>query len=97
VSLEDASHNETVVLLGYLNPLRRLAFLLWATLVGTRLLPGGLIAIYLVLTQRTPAALTRCAVVLRGRLAGWRTWRATRPANGAGGLPASVSKTATTA
>lgn len=97
VSLEDASHNETVVLLGYLSPLRRTAFLLWSTLIGTRLLPGGLVAIYLVLTQRTPAALLRCWVVLRGRLAGWRTWRSNRPGRGEARLPASVSKTASTA
>lgn len=97
VSLEDASHNETVVLLGYLTPLRRIAFLLWATGVGTRLLPGGLVAIYLVLTQRTPAGFMRCGVVLRGRLAGWRTWRSIRPEDRSARLPAPVSKTATTA
>ncbi len=97
VSLEDASHNETVVLLGYLSPLRRLAFLLWATLVGTKLLPGVLAATYLVLSQRSPAALMRCAVVFRGRVAGWKTWKSTRPIPDAARLPASVSKTASTA
>lgn len=87
VSLQDASHNETVVLLSYLTPARRVAFLLWATVVGTRLLPGGLIAVYLVITKRRASALRRCALVFRGRVAGWRTWqsnlRASRAQRGA--------------
>lgn len=78
-SLLDASHNETAVLLGYLTPARRIAFLLWATLVGTRLLPGCLVALYLVVTRLRLAPLTRCGVVLHGRLEGWRTWRGAPP------------------
>ena len=93
VSLEDASHNETLVLLGYLTPVRRLAFLLWATVVGTRLLPGGLIAVYLVITQGRAAALMRCAVVFRGRIAGWRTWQSTLLGNPKSRIPGPVSKT----
>ncbi len=78
-SLLDASHNETAVLLGYLGPARRIAFLLWATLIGTRLLPGCLVALYLVVTRLRLAPLARCAVVLRGRLQGWRSWREAQP------------------
>lgn len=78
-SLLDASHNETALLLGYLPPPRRLAFLAWATVVGTRLLPGCLVGLYLGATRLRLAPLRRCGVVLRGRLEGWRTWRATRP------------------
>lgn len=78
VSLKDASHNETVVLLGYLPPLRRAGFLLWAFAVGTRLLPGALMAVYLLTTQRRAEPLWRCYLVWRGRLAGWRTWRTAR-------------------
>jgi GT2 family glycosyltransferase len=78
VSLEDASHNETFVLLGYLPPLRRAGFLLWAFAVGTRLLPGALMAGYLLTTRRRTDALQRCRVVWRGRRAGWRTWWTTR-------------------
>ena len=80
VSLEDASHNETVVLLGYLPPRRRVVFLLWALAVGTRLLPGALVAGYLLITQRRTNSLGRCRIVWRGRLAGWRTWRKARAA-----------------
>ncbi|MFN8651097.1 MAG: glycosyltransferase family 2 protein [Gemmatimonadales bacterium] len=78
-SLLDASHNETAVLLGYLMPARRIAFLLWATLVGTRLLPGILMGLFLTLTLLRLAPLRRSRVVLRGRLEGWRTWRAAQP------------------
>ena len=78
-SLLDASHNETAVLLGYLSPARRIVFLLWATVVGTRLLPGCLVALFLVITRLQLAPLARCGVVLRGRLEGWRTWCDARP------------------
>lgn len=78
-SLLDASHNETTVLLAYLPPARRVAFLLWSTLVGTRLLPGCLMALYLMVTRVRVTPLARCAVVLRGRLEGWRTWRDAQP------------------
>lgn len=77
-SLVDACHNETVVLLDYLPPLRRLAFLAWSAVVGTRLLPGALMAFYLLLTRGQLSAFKRCQVVLRGRRAGWRTWQAAR-------------------
>lgn len=97
VSLADASHNETVVLLGYLTPARRVAFLLWAALVGTRLLPGGLVAGYLLMTQGRAAVLGRCAVVCRGRLEGWRTWRSTRRAPAVVALSSPGSETHETA
>lgn len=77
-SLTDASHNETVVLLSHLPPIRRLAFLAWALVVGTRLLPGILMAGFLLLTRGQPDAFVRCGTVWRGRIAGWRTWRAGR-------------------
>ena len=48
-SLADAAHNETVAMLDYLPPLRRAVFLVWATLVGTRLLPGAVVATLLAL------------------------------------------------
>jgi hypothetical protein len=77
-SLADASHNETVVMLGYLPRFRRIAFLLWSTLVGTKLLPGGAMAVYLLVTRWQVSAINRCRIVWRGRLEGWRTWRASQ-------------------
>jgi hypothetical protein len=55
-----------------------MAFLLWSTLIGTRLMPGSLMALFTMATRRRPEVLTRARVVLRGRLAGWRTWWSTR-------------------
>ncbi len=40
--IRNSAYNETLVLLSYLPPLRRLAFLLWAFLIGTRSEPGPL-------------------------------------------------------
>lgn len=77
-SLTDAAHNETVALLGYLGPLRRAAFLGWSLLVGTRLLPGILGTLYHLGTGQGGTALSRGLLVWRGRLAGWRSWRADR-------------------
>ena len=74
-ALTDACHNETVVLLKYLPPVRRAAFLAWSSLIGTRLLPGCLMAVYLLATRAQARAFTRCFAMLRGRLAGYHTWR----------------------
>ncbi len=38
--LSDSVYNETLILMTYLPPLRRLVFLVWAFLVGTRIEPG---------------------------------------------------------
>jgi GT2 family glycosyltransferase len=91
-SLLDASHNETTVLLAYLPPARRVAFLLWSLLVGTRLLPGFLMGIYLMLTRLQLTPLLRSGIVMRGRIQGWRTWRDAQPRRD-GKRPAGVSET----
>ncbi len=76
-SLADAAHNETIAMLDYLPPLRRTVFLVWAALVGTRLLPGAVVAALLAL--RGPrSALDRWLTVQQGRLSGWRTWHRSR-------------------
>jgi cellulose synthase/poly-beta-1,6-N-acetylglucosamine synthase-like glycosyltransferase len=74
-SLEDAAFNETVLLLDYLSLPGRVAFLLWHVVVGTRLLPGPLMALYQVISLRSLAGVHRSVTVLRGRLAGWWSWR----------------------
>jgi GT2 family glycosyltransferase len=68
------AHNETLVLLEHLSPLRRGVFLAWALLVGTRKAPG-LIQWIRFLLQRERFPGQRVAVALRGRMEGWRTWR----------------------
>jgi cellulose synthase/poly-beta-1,6-N-acetylglucosamine synthase-like glycosyltransferase len=74
-SLEDGAFNETVLLLDYLSFPGRVAFLAWNFCIGTRLLPGPLMALYQVLTLGTLGAWRRSAIVLRGRIAGWWAWR----------------------
>lgn len=75
-AVADASHNETLALLDVLPGVRRVIFLVWATLVGTRALPG-----LLQLINYRPRdgrwALQRLSASLRGRLSGWRTWHTT--------------------
>jgi glycosyltransferase involved in cell wall biosynthesis len=73
-SLRDAAFNETVLLLDYLSPPGRVAFLAWSVLVGTRLLPGLMMGLYLLLTTGSLSALRRATVVRRGRWSGWRAW-----------------------
>lgn len=82
-SLMDAAHNETVALLEYLPPPRRLGFLLWSLALGTRLLPGAVMALYLALRQGRMGVIGRCLTVWRGRTAGWKTWHqaSATPAN----------------
>ncbi|MFI5310339.1 MAG: glycosyltransferase family 2 protein [Gemmatimonadales bacterium] len=70
----DAVHNETLVLLEYQRGVARLAFALWALLVGTRLEPGLLQLPRLALAGDRHA-LARCRSTLDGRLRGWRRWR----------------------
>ncbi|MEA3248016.1 MAG: glycosyltransferase [Gemmatimonadota bacterium] len=83
----DAVHNETLVLLEHLGDDRRAAFLCWAFLVGTRIEPGLLQGLRLVLRgERDVAAKVRATWA--GRRAGWRAWRA--GATSAPGRAASV-------
>jgi len=70
----DAVHNETLVLLEHLGPLRRIAFMVWAMLIGTRIEPGLLQAPRLWMGGvQNVAAMVRATRV--GRLEGWRSWR----------------------
>ena len=40
VAFKNAAHNETLILLNYLPPLRKIAYLIWSILIGTRGKPG---------------------------------------------------------
>jgi GT2 family glycosyltransferase len=73
-SLGDAAFNETVLILDHLAPAGRIAFLLWHLVVGTRLLPGPVMGLYLLATTGSLAGLRRAGPVLRGRLAGLAEW-----------------------
>jgi len=72
----DAVHNETLVLLEHLAGVRRVAFLLWAVLVGTQIEPGFAQVPRLFLRgERTVTV--KWFATLKGRIAGWRSFRAT--------------------
>lgn len=71
------AHNETLALLEYLGPTRRLAFAVWAVLAGSRAAPGLAQWMRFALRGR-PTIHAHLAATLRGRIAGWRTWRTTR-------------------
>ena len=70
----DAVHNETLVLLEHLTGLRRVAFLVWAVLVGTRLEPG-LAQVPRLLLRGERAVTAKCIATLQGRVAGWHSFR----------------------
>jgi cellulose synthase/poly-beta-1,6-N-acetylglucosamine synthase-like glycosyltransferase len=67
-------HNETVVLLEHLSPLRRIAFLFWAILVGTRDCLGFVQWLRLFPSQGTIVN-KKLQASLRGRWQGWQTNR----------------------
>ncbi len=67
-------HNETLVLLDHLSPLRRVIFLFWAVLVGTRD-SLGLVQWLRLLPSQGQLAGKKWLVSLRGRWQGWQTHR----------------------
>lgn len=78
LAVADESHNSTLVMLEHLPPVRRLAFMAWAVVVGTRGRPGALQFVRRRLLWRDPTARARTAASLRGRWEGWQTWQRSR-------------------
>jgi GT2 family glycosyltransferase len=74
----NATHNETLQILDYLNPVRRIVFGVWSLFVGSTESPG-LAVLVRDLLRRKPGARVRCVAAQRGRIAGWRARRAPRP------------------
>jgi GT2 family glycosyltransferase len=75
--LSDATHNETLVLLENLTGLSRVAFILWAVLVGTHHEPG-LAQIPRLVLRGDSHVFARWRATLDGRMRGWRRWRTQR-------------------
>ncbi len=67
-------HNETLVLLDHLPSIRRVVFLLWAVLVGTRD-SLGLVQWLRLLPSQGQLAGKKCLASLRGRWQGWQTYQ----------------------
>jgi cellulose synthase/poly-beta-1,6-N-acetylglucosamine synthase-like glycosyltransferase len=74
IALINAVHNETLVLLEHLPPAQRTAFLIWATLVGTRDSLGFLQGLRF-LPKEGALAGQKLLASLRGRWHGWETWQ----------------------
>lgn len=73
-ALVNKVHNETLILLEHLPPLRQIAFLIWAILIGTR---GnrGFVQCLRFLPQERTLSIQKLFAALQGRWQGWRTWR----------------------
>lgn len=69
-TLAEGVSNETVAVLGYFGPLRRLLFSAWALLIGTGYAPGLAQAIRLIL-RRERSVWRRLLSAQTGRLHGW--------------------------
>jgi cellulose synthase/poly-beta-1,6-N-acetylglucosamine synthase-like glycosyltransferase len=67
-------HNETLVLLEHLSPIRRVIFLIWAVLVGTRDCLGFVQWLRFLPSEGKLAGQKFLASV-RGRTQGWQTWQ----------------------
>lgn len=67
-------HNETLVLLEHLSPIRRIIFLLWAVLIGTRDCLGFLQWLRFLPSEGRFAGQKLLASV-HGRTQGWQTWQ----------------------
>lgn len=80
-SLLDGTFNETVLILGHLSFPGRVVFLLWNSIVGTRLLPGPVMGVYQLLSTGSLSGIRRSVPVVRGRLEGWRAWQRQRDGN----------------
>lgn len=73
IALINEVHNETLVLLEHLSPLRRVVFLIWVTFLGTKKAPGFLQWLRL-LPQQGQLAGQKWLASVRGRWQGWLSW-----------------------
>lgn len=74
IALINLVHNETLVLLEHLPPLRRIVFLFWAVLVGTRD-SLGLVQWLRLFPSQGRLVSKKMQASLRGRWQGWQTWQ----------------------
>ncbi|WP_416670502.1 glycosyltransferase family 2 protein [Egbenema bharatensis] len=74
IALRNAVHNETLILLEYLNPFQRIIFLIWSVLIGTRS-ALGIVQWLRFLPQDGKLAGQKWLASLQGRWQGWHTWQ----------------------
>ncbi len=73
-ALSNAVHNETLILLEYFSPIKKLVFILWAIAIGTRK-ARGLVQLFRFLPQEKTLAVQKWLVSINGRWQGWLTWK----------------------
>jgi len=78
IALHNVVHNETLILLEHLSPLQRIAFLLWAIVVGTRS-TYGFVQWMRFLPSEGGLAGRKLVASIQGRWQGWQTWRQSQP------------------
>jgi glycosyltransferase involved in cell wall biosynthesis len=76
IAWSNAVHNQTLSLLGYLSPLRRIAFLFWSILIGTQD-AFGLVQWWRFLPSQGELATKKWLASLKGHWWGWRSWQNT--------------------
>jgi glycosyltransferase involved in cell wall biosynthesis len=74
ISFINKVHNETLVLLEHLPFMRRVVFLIWSVVIGTREAPG-FVQWLRFLPHEGLLAGQKFLATLRGRWQGWQTWR----------------------
>ncbi len=75
---EDAVHNETLALLEYLPPYRRPVFAVWSVVFGRGSSPGIVHTVAMKVYRKRDHSWRRLVATMRGRAAGWATFRSTR-------------------
>ncbi|WP_454193079.1 glycosyltransferase family 2 protein [Paenibacillus sp. Marseille-Q7038] len=73
-ALFNTAHNETYTLLKHLNWNRRLLFILWIILVGSKASPG-IIQFVRMLPREKYKSFKKIYISYKGRVEGWKTWR----------------------
>jgi GT2 family glycosyltransferase len=74
VAFSNEVHNETLAILEHLSPSRRILFMTWAMLVGTRK-AFGLVQLIRFLPQEDKLALNKWLASIQGRREGWLSWQ----------------------
>jgi cellulose synthase/poly-beta-1,6-N-acetylglucosamine synthase-like glycosyltransferase len=77
IAMNNIVHNETLALLEHLPSTRRIVFLIWAILVGTRGAPGFVRWLQFLPSQGNLAT-QKLQASLQGRKQGWQTWQESR-------------------
>jgi cellulose synthase/poly-beta-1,6-N-acetylglucosamine synthase-like glycosyltransferase len=70
----DSLHNETLALLDYLSPIRRVIYLIWAVLIGVRH-RRGILQCFRFLPVEGWLAVNKSLAGIVGRWRGWQTWK----------------------